>query len=98
MWAQLRRQGVEVARCTVEWLIRANGWCGATRAMKVRTTVFDPAATRAPDLSNRQFAVKAPNTLLVADFAYVQCPGGRRSQICRYHWLETIPVPIAHLM
>ena len=73
MWAQLRRQGVEVARCTVEWLIRANGWCGATRAKKVRTTVFNPAATRTPDLINRQFAVEAPNTLLVADFAYVQC-------------------------
>jgi putative transposase len=76
MWAQLRRQGVEVARCTVEWLIRANGWCGATRAKKVRTTVFDPAATRAPDLINRQFAVEAPNTLLVADFAYVRLAGG----------------------
>jgi hypothetical protein len=62
MWAQLHRDGIEVARCTVERLMKANGWCGATRAKKVRTTTPDPAATRAPDLVNRQFTVEAPNT------------------------------------
>jgi putative transposase len=76
MWAHLNRAGVEVARCTVERLMRANGWRGATRAKKVRTTIADPAATRAPDLVNRQFAVEAPNTLLVADFTYVRLAGG----------------------
>jgi putative transposase len=45
MWAYLNREGIEVARCTVERLMRANGWRGATRARKVRTTVTDPAAT-----------------------------------------------------
>ena len=49
-------------------------WCD--QSQKVRTTVFDLAATRAPDLINRQFAVEAPNTLLVADFAYVRLAGG----------------------
>src|SRR5437763_7430202 len=39
MWAHLNREGLEVARCTVERLMRANGWRGATRARKVRTTV-----------------------------------------------------------
>jgi putative transposase len=76
MWAHLQRQGVEVARCTVERLMRANGWHGATRAKKVRTTIPDPAATRAPDLVNRQFAVEAPNRLLVADFTYVRTLAG----------------------
>jgi putative transposase len=76
MWAHLQRDGVQVARCTVERLMRVNGWRGATRAKKVRTTIADPAATRAPDLVNRQFAVEAPNRLLVADFTYVRTPAG----------------------
>lgn len=76
MWAHLRRQGVEVARCTVERLMRANGWHGARRTAKVRTTVADPAATRAPDLVDRQFRVPAPNRLLVADFTYVRLVTG----------------------
>ncbi|WP_442913232.1 IS3 family transposase [Kribbella sp. CA-293567] len=71
MWAHLNREGVEVARCTVERLMKVNGWQGVTRAKKVRTTVADPGATRAPDLVNRQFTVQAPNLLLVADFTYV---------------------------
>ncbi|MDT7728849.1 MAG: putative transposase, partial [Actinomycetota bacterium] len=76
MWAHLNRVGVEVARCTVERLMKANGWRGVTRAKKVRTTVADPGATRAPDLVNRQFAVEAPNMLLVADFTYVPLSTG----------------------
>jgi putative transposase len=76
MWAYLQREGIEVARCTVERLMKANGWHGATRTKKVRTTTSDPAATRAPDLVNRQFRVPAPNRLLVADFTYVRLAGG----------------------
>ena len=76
MWAHLQRQGIEVARCTVERLMRANGWRGVTRRKKVRTTVADPAAGRAPDLVDRQFRVSAPNRLLVADFTYVRLASG----------------------
>jgi len=76
MWAHLRREGIEVARCTVERLMKVNGWRGVTRTKKVRTTIADPAATRAPDLVNRQFAVQAPNMLLVADFTYVRLATG----------------------
>jgi len=76
MWAHLQRLGIPVARCTVERLMRANGWRGATRAKKVRTTISDPAATRAPDLVGRQFRVPAPNQLLVADFTYVRTLAG----------------------
>lgn len=46
-----------MARCTVERLMRANGWRGVTRRKKVRTTVANPAAARAADLVKRQFAV-----------------------------------------
>jgi putative transposase len=76
MWAHLQRQGIQVARCTIERLMRLNGWRGVSRAKKVRTTVADPSATRAPDLINRQFRVPAPNRLLVADFTYVRLAAG----------------------
>jgi putative transposase len=76
MWAHLRRQGIEVARCTVERLMRDNRWRGVTRRKKVRTTIADPAAGRAPDLVDRQFRVEAPNRLLVADFTYVRLAAG----------------------
>jgi putative transposase len=70
-WAHLNRSGLKVARCTVERLMRANGWRGNTRQRKVRTTVPDPAADRFPDLVRRNFRAAAPGLLLVADFTYV---------------------------
>ncbi len=56
--------------------MRANGWRGVRRQKTVRTTVADPTADRAPDLVDRQFAVPAPNRLLVADFTYVKLVTG----------------------
>ncbi|OBI90585.1 transposase [Mycobacterium asiaticum] len=76
MWAHLQRQGIAVARCTVERLMRAHGWRGVTRRKKVRTTISDPAAGLAPDLVDRKFSVTAPNVLLVADFTYVRLASG----------------------
>jgi putative transposase len=71
-WGWLRRQGITVARCTVERIMRANGWRGNTRrARKVRTTVPDSTNPRFPDLVNRDFGAQAPGRLLVADFTYV---------------------------
>ena len=68
MWAHLQRQGVPVARSTVERLMRGNGWRGATRRKKVRTTVADPHAERAADLVKRRFHADRPDELWVADF------------------------------
>ena len=76
MWAHLQRDGIPVARCTVERLMRANGWHGVTRRKKVRTTIADPSAPRAVDLVKRQFRVAAPNVLVVADFTYVALASG----------------------
>jgi putative transposase len=76
MWDYLRRQGIPVAKCTVERLKRENGWRGTTRARTPRTTVPDPAASRAPDLVNRQFTADAPGKLHVADFTCVPLAGG----------------------
>jgi putative transposase len=77
MWTHLNRQGIAVARCTVERLMRVNGWQGVRRAKKVRTTVTDPAAARAPDLVNRCFHAARPDELWVADFTYIPMCGGR---------------------
>jgi putative transposase len=76
MWAHLQREGISVAKSTVERLMRLNGWQGVRRQKKVRTTIPDPAAERAPDLVDRQFTVPAPNRLLVADFTYVKLVTG----------------------
>jgi len=76
LWDYLRRQGIGVARCTVERLMRAHGWRGVTRARAVRTTVADPGHSRAPDLVNRDFAAEGPGQLHVADLTYVPLDGG----------------------
>ena len=72
VWRQLGREGVDVARCTVERLMRAMDLRGAVRgrAFKV-TTVTDESALRPPDLVKRSFAATRPNQLWVADFTYV---------------------------
>ena len=76
-WGYLRRQGVAVARCTVERLMAAHGWRGNVRgARKVRTTVPDPGNPRHPDLVNRDFRASRPGQLLVCDFTYVPLAGG----------------------
>jgi putative transposase len=72
VWRQLKREGVEVARCTVERLMRGLGLRGAVRgrAFKV-TTVADESALRPQDLVRREFMATKPNQLWVADFTYV---------------------------
>jgi putative transposase len=76
MWAHLRRQGIPVARCTVERLMRVNGWRGITRTRAVRTTVADPSHPRAPDLLDRDFTADRPDEKWVADFTYVPMVSG----------------------
>jgi putative transposase len=72
VWWQLRREGVDVARCTVERLMAREGLQGAVRGKKRRTTITDGGqADRAPDLVDRDFSAPAPNCLWVADFTYV---------------------------
>jgi putative transposase len=70
VWMQLRREGTDVARCTIERLMRELGLVGAHRGKRKRTTIADPQALRATDLVKRHFDPLAPNTLWVADFTY----------------------------
>jgi transposase InsO family protein len=72
VWRELRRAGVQVARCTVERLMRAMGLAGAVRGRAwVTTTQSQPALDRPRDLVDRQFEATRPNQLWVSDFTYV---------------------------
>jgi putative transposase len=71
VWRQLRREGEDVARCTVERLMRRMGLQGVVRGRPVKTTVSDSKAPCPKDKVNRQFAADRPNQLWVADFTYV---------------------------
>jgi putative transposase len=56
VWAQLKREGIPVARCTVERLMRQLGLRGVVRGKTgVRTTIGDEAADRPLDLVARRF-------------------------------------------
>src|SRR5215208_7209527 len=77
VWAQLKREGIPVARCTVERLMRGLGLRGVTRGKtSVRTTIGDEASDRPLDLVARQFRAPAPNRLWVADLTYVKTHSG----------------------
>jgi putative transposase len=77
IWAQLNREGIRVARCTVERLMRDLGIQGAVRGKTRRTTIAatDPVV-RPADLVDRQFTATAPNRLWVADLTYVRTWSG----------------------
>ena len=71
VWRQMNREGVAVARCTVERLMRLQGLCGVRRGKVIRTTKPDTSAPCPLDLVNRQFKADRPNQLWVSDFTYV---------------------------
>ncbi|EAU46124.1 integrase, catalytic region [Salipiger bermudensis HTCC2601] len=71
VWHQLRREGFEVARCTVERLMKRLGIQGVVRGKTRKTTIPDPAMPCPLDKVNRQFRAPAPNCLWVSDFTYV---------------------------
>jgi transposase InsO family protein len=76
VWRQLVREGVSVARCTVERLMARLGLQGVIRGKPVRTTVQDKAAPSPLDHVNRQFHAPAPNRLWLSDFTYVSTWSG----------------------
>jgi transposase InsO family protein len=76
MWLQMNREGVSVARYTVERLMRVMGLHGVIRGKTIRTTMPDKAAPCPLDHVNRQFHAPAPNRLWVSDFTYVSTWSG----------------------
>jgi putative transposase len=71
VWRQLHREGIVVARCTVERLMRGLGLEGVRRGKPHRTTTADTTAARPADLVERSFSAARPNQLWVADLTYV---------------------------
>ncbi|WP_260924661.1 IS3 family transposase [Novosphingobium sp. 9] len=71
VWRQMKREGFDVARCTVQRLMRDLGLQGVIRGKPVRTTIANKAAPCPLDQVNRQFHAPAPNMLWVSDFTYV---------------------------
>jgi putative transposase len=71
IWRQMNREGIVVARCTVEQLMRKLGLEGACRGKKVRTTISDTKTACPLDRVNRVFKAERPNQLWVSDFTYV---------------------------
>jgi putative transposase len=76
LWRQLRREGFQVARCTVERLMGELGITGVVRGKTKRTTIGDQQAPRPADLVERRFTAPAPNRLWVADLTYVRTWSG----------------------
>ena len=71
VWRQLNREHIDVARCTVERLMKRLGIQGVVRGAKCWTTVSDDALARPADLVNREFTATRPNQLWVADITFV---------------------------
>jgi transposase InsO family protein len=71
VWRQLRREGFDVARCTVARLMKRMGIQGIIRGKPQKTTIPDKKLPCPLDKVNRQFRVPAPNMLWVSDFTYV---------------------------
>ena len=71
VWHQIRREGFDIARCTVARLMKDLGLEGVVRGKKPKTTIPDKALSCPLDKVNRQFHAPAPNMLWVSDFTYV---------------------------
>jgi len=78
MWDHLNNvDGIRVARCTVERLMRDMGLSGVRRGRSwVRTTITGDGICRPADLVERDFTATAPNRLWLADLTYVKTHSG----------------------
>jgi len=71
LWHAMKREGYDIARCTVERLMRDIGIEGVRRGKKVKTTRGVPIELCPLDKVNRQFRATQPNQLWVSDFTFV---------------------------
>lgn len=73
VWLQLNREGISVARCTVERLMQRLGLRGAVRGRTYAVTTHSiDGAQRPLDLVERDFSASRPNELWVSDLTYVR--------------------------
>jgi putative transposase len=71
VWRHLRRENKNIARCTVERLMKVMKLHGVVRGKQVITTNPDATQPCPDDKVNRQFVAQSPNQLWVSDFTYV---------------------------
>ncbi len=80
MWDHLNNvDGIRVARCTVERLMREMGLSGVRRGrswVKTTITITDDGSERLADLVDRDFTAEAPDRLWLADLTYVKTHAG----------------------
>ena len=72
----MKADGIHVARCTVERLIKQQGMQGVWRGKDKVTTNSRDDQQRADNLVNRNFNAHHPNQLWVADFTYIKTTSG----------------------
>ncbi|GAB3476600.1 IS3 family transposase [Amycolatopsis cihanbeyliensis] len=78
VWNELRREGIDMARCTVERLMRDHGMAGVcAERRRPRTTIPGDPSERPRDPVERDFRAPAPNQLWVTDITYVELADGR---------------------
>ena len=71
VWKQLNREGIPVARCTVQRLMRQEGLRGVVRGRRTRTTIADEKLEKPLDRVQRCFKASRPDQLWVGDFTFV---------------------------
>ena len=71
LWLRLRRDGHDIARCTVERLMRELGIAGVIRGKRKKPIDTGLRESRPADLVDRHFWRFRTNQLWVADFTYV---------------------------
>jgi transposase InsO family protein len=67
----MQREDFDIARCTVERLMKQLEIQGVVRGKTLKTTHSNPAAPCPRDHVNREFNAPAPNMLWVSDFTFV---------------------------
>jgi putative transposase len=72
IWDELNGQGIDVARCTVERLMRTNGIAGVSNGPTCRTTLPGPSPIAADDLVRRDFTAHRPDAVWLSDFTYIR--------------------------
>lgn len=71
IWHELRNSGHDIAKCTVERLMKDMQIQGVVRGKKIITTNPDDSQPCPFDKVNRNFTAQIPNQLWLSDFTYV---------------------------
>lgn len=72
IWDELNDEGITVARCTVERLMRKAGIAGCLNGKVQRTTLPGLSPEAADDLVRRDFTAERPDAVWLSDFTYIR--------------------------